>query len=221
MRRIFFDTETTGTSVRDGHRIIEIGCIETIDFKKTGKVFHRSLNPERDIDEGATKVHGKTLSMLLNEPKFKEVADEFLDFIDGAELIAHNAPFDIGFANYELSLMGRPALRNEVTDSLIIARRYFSGQPASLDALCKRFKVDNSGRYIHGALLDAELLCDMFCRMIEFLEDENKFEGRFDYKIKKEVIKEIKRNTNFAYRKFETSPADIEKHKEFLKSIGF
>lgn len=221
MRRIFFDTETTGTSVRDGHRIIEIGCVETIDFKKTGKVFHTLLNPEREIDEGATRVHGKTYEMLKNEPKFSEIVDDFNVFIEGAELVAHNAGFDITFANYELSLASKPALRNEVTDSLVTARRFFPGQPASLDALCKRFNVDNSSRTFHGALLDADLLCDVFCKMIDFLENQSGFGGSFDYKIKKQEAGGIKRQSNFAYRKFSVSDGDIQKHMEFLKNLGF
>ncbi len=221
MRRVFFDTETTGTSVREGHRIIEIGCVETVDFKKTGRSFHTLLNPEREIDAGATRVHGKTFEMLKNEPTFKDIADDFLNFIDGAELIAHNANFDISFANYELSLVEKNSLINEVTDSLMIARRYFPGQPASLDALCKKFNIDNSNRIFHGALLDAELLCDMFYEMIEHLKLQNQLKGDFDYKIKKQEIANIKRNTNFAYRKVNISQEELEKHKEFLKSLGF
>jgi DNA polymerase-3 subunit epsilon len=221
MRRVFFDTETTGTSVRDGHRIIEIGCIETIDFEKTGRTFHAHLNPEREIDEAATKVHGKTLEMLKNERKFYEIADEFISFVDGAELIAHNAGFDISFANYELSLASKPVLRNEITDSLMIARRFFPGQPASLDALCKRFEVDNSSRTLHGALLDADLLCDMFRKMIDFLENKSGFAGSFSYKVKKQEIGAIKRQANFAYRKFPIPVNEMEKHMEFLKTLGF
>ncbi len=221
MRHVFFDTETTGTSVRDGHRIIEIGCVETINFKKTGKIFHTLLNPEREIDEGATKVHGKTYEMLKSEPKFFEIADEFNAFIEGSELVAHNAGFDVNFTNYELSLASKPTLRNEVTDSLTIARRFFPGQPASLDALCKRFNIDNSSRTFHGALLDADLLCDMFCKMIDFLENQSGIGGSFDYKIKKQEIGGIKRQMNFAYRKFSVSNGDMQKHMEFLKDLGF
>ncbi len=221
MRRVFFDTETTGTSVRDAHRVIEIGCVETIDFKKTGKVFHVALNPERQIDEGATRVHGKTFEMLKDEKKFVQVADEFIDFIEGAELIAHNAGFDVSFMNYELSLISKPVLRNKITDSLMIARRFFPGQPASLDALCKRFGVDNSKRTFHGALMDADLLCDMFCEMINFLQEKQGLSGNFDYSIQKQEVGEIKRQTNFAYRKFSANEEEIAKYKDFLKKLNF
>lgn len=221
MKRVFFDTETTGTSIREGHKIIEIGCVETIDFKKTGRTFQVHLNPEREIDAGATRIHGKTWEMLKNEPTFADIADDFLQFIDGAELIAHNANFDIGFANYELSMANKGALMNEVTDSLVVARRYFPGQPASLDALCKKFDIDNSNRALHGALLDAELLCDMFCEMIDYLKLQNQLDGDFDYKIKTQQAGGIKRKANFAYRKMNTSEEDLAKHKEFLKSLGF
>ena len=221
IRRIFFDTETTGTSVRDGHKIIEIGCIETIDFKKTGKTLQIYLNPEREIDEGATRVHGKTWEMLKNEKIFREVHLDFLEFVKEDEIIAHNAGFDLSFINYELSLIGQRMLANEITDSLTIARKHFPGQPASLDALCKKFKVDNSGRGFHGALLDADLLCDVFTEMLSFIETTKGLPAGFDYRIKKESAGTVKRNTNFAFRKFEVSEAELEKHKEFLKSIGF
>ncbi len=221
MKKIFFDVETTGTSVRDGHKIIEIGCVETINFKKTGRTFQVHLNPEREIDIEATRVHGKTFEMLKNEPIFEEVADDFLNFIEDAELIAHNANFDTNFINYELSQVKKNTLTNEIIDSLMVARKYFPGQPASLDALCKKFNIDNSGRVFHGALLDAELLCDMFVEMITFLEEQNSLNGKFDYKIKKQTLEAITRKANFAYRKVAFSEEMMQKHKEFLKSLGF
>lgn len=217
MRRIIFDTETTGVSIREKHRIIEVGCIETIDFKKTGKVFHCFFNPEREIDAGATRIHGKTLHMLLDKPKFREKADEFLNFIKNSELIAHNSPFDISFINYELLLIGMPPLTNEVTDSLIVARRRFPGQAASLDALCKRLKVDNSSREFHGALLDADLLCDVFIRMCE----GDSLTEKFEYKPRKEDISQIKRNISFKNRTFKVSDEDMEKYHNLRQSMGF
>ncbi len=218
MRRIFFDTETTGISIKDKHRIIEIGCVETIDFKKTGRTFQAFLNPEREIDEGATRVHGKTFAMLKDKPKFTEIAKDFLNFIEDSELIAHNSSFDLSFVNYELSLINFPILSNEVVDSLLVARRRYPGQPASLDALCRRLGVDNSGREFHGALLDADLLTDVFIKICEGSD----MTGSFEYKAKKEEkVVQIQRKASFPLRKFEISAEELEKHKEFLKSIGF
>lgn len=211
-RRIFFDTETTGVGVAEGHRIIEIGCIETVGLQKTGNNFQVFLNPEREIDLGATKVHGKTYEMLKDKPKFIEVAKDFLNFIADGELIAHNATFDMSFINHELSLIGMSSLQNEVTDSLMIARRRFPGQPASLDALCKRFNIDNSFRTLHGALLDADLLADVFVKMCN---------GDFNYKVQTKIDSEVKRKTSFPIRNFKISEEDLQKHKEFLKELGF
>lgn len=217
MRRIVFDTETTGISVRERHRVIEIGCVETIDFQKTGETFHMLLNPEREIDAMATKVHGKTLEMLRNKPKFAEIAEDFLLFVKDTELIAHNAPFDVGFINYELSLIGMPSILNEITDTLMIARKKFPGKPASLDELCKRFLIDNSSREFHGALLDADLLADVFLRMCK----GDDIAGDLDYKIKNQRLSPIKRTTSFPIRKFEISEEELAKHKEFLRELGF
>ena len=169
MRQIVLDTETTGLEVSQGHRIIEIGCVEVVNRKLTGQHFHRYLNPERDIDEGAIEVHGITNEYLLDKPLFKEVAEEFLDFIKGSELIIHNAPFDVGFINNELKLLDRnnPPLADacSVVDTLIMARRMHPGQKNNLNALCKRYGVDNSQRELHGALLDAEILADVYLLM--------------------------------------------------------
>lgn len=169
MRQIVLDTETTGLEVSQGHRIIEIGCVEVVNRKLTGQHFHRYLNPERDIDEGAIEVHGITNEYLLDKPLFKDVAEEFLDFIKGSELIIHNAPFDVGFINNELKLLDRnnPPLADacSVVDTLIMARRMHPGQKNNLNALCKRYGVDNSQRELHGALLDAEILADVYLLM--------------------------------------------------------
>jgi DNA polymerase-3 subunit epsilon len=173
MRQIVLDTETTGLEVSEGHRLIEIGCIELVSRRPTGRHFHRYLNPEREVDAGATEVHGFTLDKLKGEPRFAEVVEELLAFIDGAELIIHNAPFDLGFLNSELARWCETVSRERlvierqctVVDTLALARSRHPGQRNSLDALCKRYGVDNSRRDLHGALLDAEILAEVYLAM--------------------------------------------------------
>jgi len=165
MRQIALDTETTGMDIHAGNRVIEIGCIEIYQRQPTGREFHVWLNPDRDSEPGALNVHGLTREFLSDKPRFAEVADRFLDFIDGAELLIHNAAFDLGFLDRELSLLGHPvriSARNPVLDTLKLARERHPGQRNSLDALCKRYQVDNSGRSYHGALLDARLLVEVY-----------------------------------------------------------
>lgn len=168
-RQIVLDTETTGLDPNQGHRIIEIGGVEVINRKLTGRHFHQYINPEREIDEGAQQVHGISLESLADKPVFAEIADDFLDFVTGAELVIHNAPFDMGFLNKELSLLTPPRDNLEglcqVLDSLVMARQMHPGQRNSLDALCKRYFIDNSQRELHGALLDAELLAEVYLIM--------------------------------------------------------
>jgi DNA polymerase-3 subunit epsilon len=167
-RQIFLDTETTGLAADAGDRIVEIGCIEMVGRRLTGRTLHRYLNPERTSHPDAAKVHGLTDAFLADKPKFAEVADEILAFLDGAELIIHNAAFDVGFLDAELKRLGRPPLARQVTlvtDSLAMARERFPGKANSLDALCKRLEVDNSNRQFHGALLDARLLAEVYIRM--------------------------------------------------------
>jgi DNA polymerase-3 subunit epsilon len=170
MRQIVLDTETTGLEAARGHRVIEIGCIELLNRRASGRHFHSYLNPEREVDEGARAVHGLALSDLQDKPRFAEVADEFLRFIDGAELIIHNASFDVGFLDAELARLGRdpPVLVGRfcpVLDTLALARSMHPGQRNSLDALCKRYAIDNSHRELHGALLDARILADVYLAM--------------------------------------------------------
>ena len=168
MRQIILDTETTGLEPADGHRVIEIGCVELVDRRLSGNHFHQYLNPERDIEDGALEVHGISREFLLDKPVFGDVAAEFLEFVDGAELIIHNAPFDIGFLDAELAQLGRAdrmADHVRVLDTLELARDLHPGQRNSLDALCKRYEVDNSSRSLHGALLDAEILADVYLAM--------------------------------------------------------
>lgn len=168
MRQIVLDTETTGLEPKDGHRIIEIGAVELIDRRLSGRHFHQYLNPQRDIEDGALEVHGITREFLQDKPVFADVAQEFLDFIEGGELLIHNAPFDVGFLDMELGLINHPVRiesHAQVLDTLELARDLHPGQRNSLDALCKRYEVDNSSRNLHGALLDAEILADVYLAM--------------------------------------------------------
>ena len=167
MRHIVLDTETTGLEIQQGHRVIEIGAVEMIDRKLTGNHFHRYINPQRDIDDGALQVHGITADFLRDKPVFKDIADDFIEFVKGAELIIHNAPFDVSFLDYELGLADRASISRicTVKDSLALARHKHPGQKNNLDALCRRYYVDNSIRDLHGALLDAEILADVFLAM--------------------------------------------------------
>ena len=169
MRQIVLDTETTGLEPGEDHRIIEIGCVEIVNRRATGRTFHRYLNPERDIDTRAVEVHGKRLEDLAGQPRFAEVAEELLAFVHGAELIIHNAPFDIGFLDAELARIPGESRRMRelcaVLDTLELARRLHPGQRNSLDALCRRYAIDNSNRDLHGALLDARILLDVYLAM--------------------------------------------------------
>ncbi len=168
MRQIFLDTETTGLSAENGDRIIEIGCVELVARKLTGNNKHFYLNPGRDSHEDAMKVHGISNEFLKDKPKFAVIVDELLDYLRGAEIIIHNAPFDISFLNKELELIGQAPIKHcvaKVTDSLMMAKELFPGKRNSLDALCDRLEVDNSGRTLHGALLDAELLADVYINL--------------------------------------------------------
>lgn len=169
MRQVVLDTETTGLSPSQGHRIIEIGCLEMIDRRMTGREFHSFLHPDREIDEAAQRVHGISLLDLETAPRFSEIADEFLEFIASAELIIHNAEFDVGFLEYELGLMGhaKPKIAEHATvlDTLALARKLHPGQRNSLDALCKRYEVDASNRDVHGAIIDSDLLARVYLAM--------------------------------------------------------
>ena len=169
MRQIVLDTETTGLEPKQGHRIIEIGCVEIDNRRLTGRDYHQYLQPDRDIDEGAIEVHGITNEFLADKPRIADVIGDFIDFVKGGELIIHNAPFDVGFINHELAMLGAEWGRIEdhctVTDTLAMARQMHPGQRNSLDALCKRYEIDNSHRQLHGALLDARILADVYLMM--------------------------------------------------------
>ena len=172
-RQILLDTETTGLETRDGHRIIEIGCVEMIDRKMTGNDYHQYIQPNREIDAEALAVHGITQEYLADKPHFEDVANDFLEYVKGAELIIHNAPFDVGFLDYEVGLfnkkrgMNHPSLKKicTITDSLVMARDLHTGQRNSLDALCKRYDISNEHRQLHGALLDSQILGDVYLAM--------------------------------------------------------
>jgi DNA polymerase-3 subunit epsilon len=169
LRQVFLDTETTGLEIREGNRIIEIGCVEMVDRKLTGNNYHQYINAGRDSEEGALNVHGITTEFLADKPKFDEITTAFLDYIKGAELIIHNAPFDLGFLNHELLLLGgaKRTIEDhcEINDSLVMARQMHPGQRNSLDALCKRYDINNEHRELHGALLDSEILADVYLAM--------------------------------------------------------
>ncbi|HMW72166.1 MAG TPA: DNA polymerase III subunit epsilon [Cellvibrionaceae bacterium] len=168
-RQIILDTETTGLEPQQGHRIIEIGCVELVNRKLTGRHFHHYINPQRDIDEGAQAVHGISAEFLADKPLFAQLAEAFFEFVKGAELIIHNAPFDVGFINHEFNLLDKGFGKLEdhctIIDTLAMARHRHPGQKNNLDALCKRYEIDNSHRELHGALLDAEILADVYLAM--------------------------------------------------------
>ena len=170
MREIILDTETTGLRPGEGHKIIEIAAIEIVDFIPTGKTYHQYLNPERDVPQVSTDVHGITSEFLYDKPTFNTIADEFIEFVQNDTIVAHNIDFDIGFINYELQTCGKPSLINKKVDTVTIAREKFPGQGVSLDALCKRFSIDNTLREKHSATLDAELLAKVYIELLDARE---------------------------------------------------
>jgi DNA polymerase-3 subunit epsilon len=213
MKEIVLDTETTGISIKEGHRIVEIGCIELNDLIPTKNKFHCYLNPERKVSEKALEVHGYTDDFLSKQKKFSEVGEEFLDFIKDKRLIIHNAEFDLGHLNNELSLLGKKKLTNKVIDTLILARDKFPGSPVSLDALCKRYRVDNSKRINHTALIDCDLLAKVYINLIDQKEPTLNFQNQ-DSQLK------VNNSTVTEYFKKIVLPSDdeLKKHKEYLKS---
>jgi DNA polymerase III subunit epsilon len=213
MREIVLDTETTGISVKDGHRLVEIGCIELENLIPTKNRFHCYLNPERKVSEKALEVHGYTDEFLATQKKFLEVVEKFLDFIKDKRLIIHNADFDLSHLNNELAILGKKKLNNEIVDTLILARDKFPGSPVSLDALCKRFRIDNSQRTQHTALIDCDLLAKVYINLIDQKEPLLNFQNQEDH------INDEK-NLNIPYCKKIVKPSniEIEKHKEYLKN---
>ena len=212
MNEVFLDTETTGLSFRDGHKIVEIACIETKDLIATGKVFHKLLNPKRSMPEEAFQVHGFSEKFLSNKETFDQVADEFLNFVKDKKIIIHNASFDLGFLNGELGLIQKDKINKKlVIDSLEVARNKFPGTSNSLDALCKRFNIDLSRRTKHNALLDCELLREVYINLLDVKEPKFNLSNNFS---------EININKSKDYNKTIVKISDIElnKHKNFIKS---
>ena len=214
MKEIVLDTETTGISIQEGHRIVEIGCIELENQIPTKRKFHCYLNPERKVSEKALEVHGYTDDFLVKQKKFKEVSDEFLEFIKDKTLIIHNAEFDLAHLNNELMLLGKAKLSNTIIDTLVLARNKFPGSMVSLDALCKRFRIDNSRRVQHTALIDCDLLSKVYINLIDQKEPTLDFQ-RTDF-----VNDAMNNVLNVSYFKKVIHPTDneIQKHKEYLKN---
>ena len=215
MKEVILDTETTGLSVRDGHRIVEIGCIELEDLIPTKNRFHCYLNPERKVSEKALEVHGYTDEFLSTHKKFTEIVDEFLDFIENKRLVIHNAEFDLSHLNNELALLGKKKLNSEnVIDTLALARDKFPGSPISLDALCKRYRVDNSKRTQHTALIDCDLLAKVYINLLDQKEPSLNFKNEDNVKT---IINS--NNNNQYYKKIiRPTEQELKLHKEYLKS---
>ena len=213
MKEIVLDTETTGISVKEGHRIVEIGCIELENLIPTKNQFHCYLNPERKVSEKALEVHGYTDEFLSTKKKFGDIGDHFLEFIKDKRLIIHNAEFDLGHLNNELAIFGKKKIDNEVIDTLILARDKFPGSPVSLDALCKRYRIYNSKRTQHTALIDCDLLAKVYINLIDQKEPTLNFQSE-DIKINQ------KSNYNINYFKkiVEPTQEELKKHKEYLKN---
>ena len=211
MREIVLDTETTGISVKDGHRIVEIGCIELENLIPTNNTFHFYLNPERNVSEQAFKVHGYSDEFLSNKKKFREIGDEFLNYIEGKRLIIHNAEFDLAHLNNELNLIKKDKLNNEIVDTLVLARERYPGSQVSLDALCKRFRIDNSRRKLHTALIDCELLAKVYINLIDQKEPKLDLKHNENY--------EYSSTSKVEYFKKIIAPTteELEKHKKYLK----
>ena len=212
MKEIILDTETTGLSVKDGHRVVEIGCIELDNLVPTKNSFHCYLNPERKVSEKAFEIHGYTDEFLSKQKKFSEVGEQFLSFIKDKRLIIHNAEFDLGHLNNELSIFGKNKINNEILDTLTLARNKFPGSPVSLDALCKRYRIDNSIRTQHTALIDCDLLAKVYINLID------QKEPTFDLRNSNEEYF-ISKNKDVNYFKKVTKPSaeELEQHKIYLK----
>ena len=212
MKEVVLDTETTGISIKEGHRIVEIGCIELENLIPTKNQFHCYLNPERKVSEKALEVHGYTDEFLSSQNKFSQIGDQFLEFIKNKRLIIHNAEFDLAHLNNELKLFGKDKLQNEIVDTLLLARDKYPGSPASLDALCKRYRIDNSKRTQHTALIDCNLLAKVYINLIDQKEPTLDF---------KNADPEISKNSNSEVKYFkkivQISPEELNNHKEYLK----
>jgi len=215
MKEVILDTETTGLSIRDGHRIVEIGCIELEDLIPTKNRFHCYLNPEKKVSEKALEVHGYTDEFLSTQKKFAEIADEFLEFIKNKRLVIHNAEFDLSHLNNELALLGKKKLNNvNVVDTLALARDKFPGSPISLDALCKRYRVDSSKRTQHTALIDCDLLAKVYINLLDQKEPTLNFKNEDSEKI----ITNLNDTKQYYKKVIKPSEAELKLHKEYLKN---
>ena len=213
MIEIVLDTETTGISVKDGHRIVEIGCIELNNLVPTKNKFHCYLNPERKVSEKALEIHGYTDEFLSNKKKFIEICDNFLEFIKGKRLIIHNAEFDLAHINNELSLLGKKEIKNEIVDTLSLAREKFPGSPANLDALCKRYRIDNSRRIQHTALIDCDLLAKVYINLID------QKEPTLNFQVNEKESYGVDKNTELYFKGIvKPTRSEIENHKNYLKN---
>jgi len=212
MREVVLDTETTGFSVTEGHRIVEIGCIELENLIPTKNKFHCYLNPERKVSSKAFEVHGYSDEFLIKQKKFQEIGDVFLEFIKDKRLIIHNAEFDLNHLNNELSLIGKKKINNQIVDTLLLARNKYPGSPASLDALCKRYRIDNSKRTKHTALIDCDLLSKVYINLIDQKEPTLNFK---DQDQKKDTTKSI--STSYFKKVVQPTNEEIMKHGEYLK----
>ena len=213
MPEIFLDIETTGLSFKDNHKIVEIACVETNNLISTKKVFHKTINPERNVPEEAFKIHGFSTSFLQDKPKFKDIADELLNFIDGKDLIIHNASFDIPFINHELKLIRKNIItKNKIIDTLELARGKFPGTSNSLDALCKRFNVDLSKRTKHNAVLDCELLREVYINLLDAKEPNLSFNTQVAQNISRSEI------SNYSKKIIKPSEEELKNHNLFLKT---
>ena len=212
MKEIILDTETTGLNVKDGHRIVEIGCIELENLIPTNKTFHCYLNPERKVSEKAFEVHGYSDEFLSKQKKFSEVVDDFLNFIDGKKLVIHNAEFDIGHLNNELLIVGKNKLKNTIVDTLVLARDKFPGSPTNLDSLCKRYRIDNSRRTKHTALIDCDLLAKVYINLLD------QKEPTLDFQNESKIINDSIDGVSQYYKKvIKPTEEEINLHKKFLK----
>lgn len=221
MREIVFDTETTGFNPFTGDRLVEIGCVEVENYLPTGRIFHQYVNPERDIPEGAFRIHGLSAEYLKGYPVFSEIYAKFIDFVGDAKLVAHNAEFDMKFINWELAQVGHkeyPTVR--AIDTLEIARRQFPGSPNTLDALCKRFTIDNSNRIKHGALLDAELLAEVYLELMGGRQRGLALEGQKKAIGKSRGAAHNNERPARAARSHSPSPEEVIRHEEFVAEMG-
>ena len=212
MKEVVLDTETTGLSVKDGHRIVEIGCIEIENLIPTKKNFHCYLNPERKVSEQAFKVHGYSDDFLSKQKKFAEIADEFLEFIDGKRLVIHNAEFDLGHLNNELLILGKKKINNEIVDTLVLARDKFPGSSINLDSLCKRYRIDNSRRTKHTALIDCDLLAKVYINLLD------QKEPTLDFQSEKKITENNNESIQYYKKVIKPTDKEISLHQAYLKN---